>query len=213
MKCTSRRSLLHPAILLIVLQGLSVPGIVMAQTQAPVTQASNEKPTAISNYKLSPNDLLDFRVFGEPDLDSVVRVAGDGGAIFPLIGSVQIAGRTVADATQIVAARLRDGYLVSPQVSITVRNYSKKLFTILGQVQKPGAYDMEGLDEISLLQAIGMAGGYTKVADPANVTVKRGVSGQQQIMKFNANKMAHGTDKTTIMIRPGDVITVSESMF
>ena len=165
------------------------------------------------NYKLSANDLLDFRVFQEPDLDAVVRVAGDGTAIFPLVGSLKVGGMNVGEATQLVAARLKDGYLVMPQVSITVRDYAKKIFTVLGEVQKPGAYDMPGLDEISLLQAIGMAGGYTKVADPGNVTVKRIQNHKESIQKFNAKKMAQGKDHALFMIKPGDVISVGESLF
>jgi polysaccharide export outer membrane protein len=113
-----------------------------------------------------------------------------------------------------IAAKLRDGYLVHPQVSITVRQYAKKLFTVLGEVQKPGSYDMQGLQEITLLQAVGMAGGYTKVADAGNVTIKRLEGGREKVQKFNAKKMASGSSGTTaIMIRPGDVITVGESLF
>jgi len=165
------------------------------------------------NYKLSPNDLLDFRVIQEPDLDGVVRIAGDGTAIFPLVGPIPVGGLSVGEATSLVAAKLHDGYLVHPQVSITVRTYAKKLFTVLGEVQKPGAYDMQGSDAISLLQAIGMAGGYTKIADPGHVTVKRIQGGKESVLKFNAKKMAHGSDDATFVIKPGDVITIGESMF
>ena len=176
-------------------------------------QAETGSRTSVQNYRLSPNDLLDFRVFQEPELDGVIRVSGDGAAIFPLVGSVPVAGRTVGEATDLVAARLHDGYLVHPQVSITVRQYAKKLFTVLGEVQRPGSYDMQGLQEITLLQAVGMAGGYTKVADAGNVTIKRLEGGQEKVLKFNAKKMASGSGNTAIMIRPGDVITVAESLF
>jgi polysaccharide export outer membrane protein len=167
----------------------------------------------VENYRLSPNDLLDFRVFQEPELDGVVRVAGDGTAIFPLVGPLPVAGRSIGEATQAVAAKLHDGYLVHPQVSITVRQYAKKLFTVLGEVQKPGSYDMQGLQEITLLQAVGMAGGYTKIANAGNVTIKRIEGGSEKVLKYNAKKMANSSDRSSIMIRPGDVISVGESMF
>ena len=167
----------------------------------------------VENYKLSPNDLLDFRVFQEPDLDGVIRVSGDGTAIFPLVGPVPVAGKSIGEATDLVSARLRDGYLVHPQVSITVRQYAKKLFTVLGEVQKPGSYDMQGLQEITLIQAIGMAGGYTKIADAGNVTIKHVDNGVEKVQKYNAKKMAGGKATTAIMIRQGDVITVGESLF
>jgi len=167
------------------------------------------------NYRLAPNDLLDFRVFQEPELDAVVRVSGDGTASFALIGPVQIGGRSIDESLELIKARYRDGYLKNPQVSLTVRSYAKKLFTILGQVQKPGSYDMQGTNQITLLQAIGMAGGYTRIADPSNVTVKRmeGSSGRDQVLKMNAKRMARGEDKTTFYIQPGDVISIGESLF
>jgi len=167
-----------------------------------------------ANYKLSANDLLDFRVFQEPELDGVIRVSGDGSAIFPLIGAVPVAGRTVAQATEQIKARYRDGYLVYPQVSLTVRTYAQKLFTVLGQVQKPGSYDMKGSDEITLLQAIGMAGGYTKIANPGRVTVKRQQEdGGERVIKLDAKRMARGDDSASFYVKPGDVITVAESLF
>jgi polysaccharide export outer membrane protein len=173
---------------------------------ASAAESSNE-------YKLAPNDLLDFRVFQEPELDAVVRVSGDGQAIFPLVGGVGIGGATISEAIELVKARYRDGYLKNPQITLTVRSYAKKLFTILGQVQQPGSYDIQGGNEITLLQAIGMAGGYTKIADPSNVTVKRLEEGGERVLKFNAKRMARGDDKTSFVIKPGDVISVGESLF
>ena len=167
-----------------------------------------------ANYRLSANDLLDFRVFQEPELDGVIRVSGDGTAIFPLIGAVTVVGKTVTAATEEVKSRYRDGYLVYPQVSLTVRTYAQKLFTVLGQVQKPGSYDMKGSDEITLLQAIGMAGGYTKIANPGRVTVKRlEEGGRERLIKLDAKRMAKGGDSSSFYIKPGDVITVAESLF
>jgi len=167
-----------------------------------------------ANYRLSANDLLDFRVFQEPELDGVIRVSGDGTAIFPLIGAVNVVGESVTAATEEIKARYRDGYLVYPQVSLTVRTYAQKLFTVLGQVQKPGSYDMKGSDEITLLQAIGMAGGYTKIANPGRVTVKRQqAGGGEQVIKLDAKRMARGDSSAAFYVKPGDVITVAESLF
>lgn len=170
-------------------------------------------PRQSADYRLSPDDLLDFRVFQEPELDSVVRVSGDGLAIFPLVGAIPVGGKSIAEAAESIQSAYRDGYLKNPQVSLTIRAYGKKLFTILGQVQKPNSYDMQGSNSITLLQAIGMAGGYTKIADPANVTVKRQEPGGERVLKFNAKRMARGGDDTSFYIKPGDVISIGESLF
>ncbi|MFZ0710272.1 MAG: polysaccharide biosynthesis/export family protein [Terrimicrobiaceae bacterium] len=184
---------------LVAMAALIVSGALMAQNDA--------------NYRFAPNDLVDFRVFQEPELDAVIRVSGDGNAIFPLVGSVPIAGKTVGEATELLSQRYRDGYLVNPQVTLTVRTYGRKVFTILGQVLKPGSYPIEGSESVSLLDAIGMAGGYTRIANPGKVTVKRREGGQETIIRVDARKMARSSSEASFLIQPGDVITVAESIF
>lgn len=194
---------------------LALIGVEPAPAQAqPQAAPVAETVAAPSNYKLTPNDLLDFRVFSEGDLDSVVRISGDGTATFPLVGTVTIGGKTIGEAIESLRAKYMDGYLVNPQINLTVRAYAKQRFTILGQVQKPGAYDMQGNESISLLQAIGLAGGYTRIADPGNITVKRReANGMEKVIKFNAKRMAKGGDDASFMLKPGDVVSVGESLF
>jgi protein involved in polysaccharide export with SLBB domain len=166
-----------------------------------------------ANYRLAPNDLLDVRVYEEPDLSAQVRLAGDGTAIFPLIGSVSLRGKTIPQATALIRERYMAGYLVNPQVSLIIQTYAKRTFTVLGQVQRPGLYDIVGDEAISLLQAIGMAGGYSRIADPGKITVRRTDGGQDQVMRFNGRRMAKGDPSPDCVIRAGDVITVGESIF
>jgi protein involved in polysaccharide export with SLBB domain len=166
------------------------------------------------NYKISANDLLDFKVFQEPDLDAQVRVAGDGSAIFPLIGSVGLAGKTVAEATAVLRQHYLNGYLVNPQISLIITSYSKRTFTVLGQVQRPGSYDIQSDRTISLLEAIGMAGGYSRIADPGKITVRRRENGQDEVLHINgkrAEKAGYGAED--FLVKAGDVITVAESIF
>jgi protein involved in polysaccharide export with SLBB domain len=166
------------------------------------------------NYKISANDLLDFKVFQEPDLDAQVRVAGDGSAIFPLIGSVGLAGKTVAEATAVLRQHYLNGYLVNPQISLIITSYSKRTFTVLGQVQRPGSYDIQSDRTISLLEAIGMAGGYSRIADPGKISVRRRENGQDEVLHINgkrAEKAGYGAED--FLVKAGDVITVAESIF
>jgi polysaccharide export outer membrane protein len=73
---------------------------------------------------------------------------------------------------------------------------------------------MKGSDEITLLQAIGMAGGYTKIANPGRVTVKRQQQGGgERLIKLDAKRMARGDDSASFYVKPGDIITVAESLF
>jgi protein involved in polysaccharide export with SLBB domain len=166
------------------------------------------------NYRLAANDLLDIRVYDEPDLTVEVRLAADGTAILPLIGSVSFQGKTLPQATALLRERYMAGYLVNPQVSLIIRTYAKRSFTVLGQVQKPGSYEIEGNEAITLLQAVGMAGGYTRIANPGNITVRRTDGGQeQQVLRFDGRRLAKGNSSSDCVVKPGDVITVGESIF
>ncbi len=166
-----------------------------------------------ASYTLSPGDLIQIRVFQEDDLASELRIARDGTITFPLLGQVRVGGLTVAGAARMLEEQLRDGYLVSPQVSITILTYTARRFSVLGQVQKPGAYEIPSEESVSLLEAIAMAGGYTRIADPGKVTVKRNENGAERIYRLNAKKMARDDNVEHFEVRPSDTITVPESLF
>jgi polysaccharide export outer membrane protein len=124
-----------------------------------------------------------------------------------------LGGKTVNEVSDFLRRKYGERFLVNPQLTVTVTDYSKKRFTVLGQVQSPGSYSMPDNEDVTLLQAIGMAGGYTRLAEPANVTVKRIENGAESLMKLNAKRMARGGTSAAFKIRPGDVISVPESMF
>lgn len=165
------------------------------------------------SYDLHPNDLIEVKVFQEDDLQSTLRIGRDGTVNFPLIGAVRVGGKSAQDAAREIRELLAKNYLVNPQVSVTVKEYSKRRFTVLGEVQRPGAYDLPDHDSIGLLEAIGMAGGYTRIAEPAKITLKRVVNGHESILRINAKKMARDSGTGSIEIKPGDVLTVGERLF
>jgi protein involved in polysaccharide export with SLBB domain len=169
--------------------------------------------TGNNNYRLSANDLIEIRVFQEADLDSRVRIGGDGSVTLPLVGEVALGGKTVNEASDFLRQKYGERFLVNPQLTVTVIDFSKKRFTVLGQVQSPGSYSMPDNEAVTLLQAIGMAGGYTRIAEPSNITVKRIANGVESLMKLNAKRMARGDTSAAFKILPGDVISVPESMF
>jgi polysaccharide export outer membrane protein len=172
------------------------------------------KPAITSNdYKICPTDILDISVFQEPDLKSVLRVSNEGTITFPLIGAVPVQGLSTQLASREIEHRLAPGYLVNPQVSVTVMEFNKRKFTVLGEVQKPGAYDMPDQQDVTVLQAIGMAGGYTRLANPKRVVVMRKSGGSQQVFQLNARSMANGGAESAFRVDPGDVITIGETMF
>ena len=166
--------------------------------------------SAPTGYVLSPNDQVGVEVFGEEDLKTYGRLNGEGNLSVPLLGSVHLAGLTLSQA----AAKLTDlfgrDYLVNPRVNVMLMGYAKRRFTMLGQINRPGSYEMpDGSPEgIDLLEAIATAGGYTRIAAPERISVKRGT----QILRVNAKRLARG-GKESFTVLPGDTVTVGESIF
>jgi polysaccharide export outer membrane protein len=176
----------------------------------PCSAAPVEPPPS---YVLGQNDVLEIKVFQEDDLACRLRVSPKGTIIFPLVGVVDVGGVTPQEAAEIIREKLAKDYLVNPQVTVTVYDYGKRRFSVLGEVQKAGTYDMPEREKISLLDAIAMAGGYTRIADPAKITLKRKKDGRETIVKLNAKAMAKDDRVVSFEIQPGDVITVGESLF
>jgi polysaccharide export outer membrane protein len=192
---------------------LAVPSLQAAKRPNQL-DAKDVKPAPISrDYSILPADILEIAVFQEPDLKSTLRVSNEGTIAFPLIGVVPVGGLTPQGAGQAIRDRLAKGYLVNPQVSVTVMEFSKRRFTVLGEVQKPGSYDMPDQQAVTVLQAIGMAGGYTRIANPSKVTLMRKSGGTAQTFALNAKRMASGDAQSAFIVQPGDVITVAESRF
>jgi len=169
--------------------------------------------TASSTYKLQPYDLIDVEVYGEADLHKPARLGSDGTVLLPLIGSVQVGGLTVADATDLIARRYGNGFVKNPSVLITVLQYRKSTFSILGQVERPGIYEIPEGAHVTILDALSQAGGYSPNAAQNSVTVKRTVDGRDTTMKIRAGDMAQNTDAVPFEVLPGDSILVPSSQY
>jgi len=165
------------------------------------------------SHVLVPGEFIQIKVFQEPDLDTSVRIPGDGHVNFPLIGEIALAGQSVQQATRVIHDRLQARFLVNPQVSIAVLESAKRLFTVLGQVQRPGTYRFPEQQELDLLQVIGIAGGYTRLADPGRIIVKRRIDGAEKVIRLDGKRLAKGESVEPFSISTGDVITVGERLF
>ena len=116
---------------------------------------------------------------------------------------------TIDEATALIRDSLAKDYLVNPQVTITVLEYAKRRFTVLGQVQKPGTYEIPGEESVDLLQAIAMAGGYTRLANTSRINVNRTVGGKKVSYTFDARTLA--TERPFDVIAE-DTITIAERL-
>ncbi len=191
----------------------SAPPVAPSPAPPPADAATPSPATTLapasSTYKLQPYDLIDVEVYSEADLHKPARLGSDGTVLLPLIGSVKIGGMTVAEATDVVTKKYAAGFVKNPSVMITVMQYRKSTFSILGQVARPGIYEIPEGAHVSILEAISLAGGYTVTAAQNAVTVKRLTDGKITLFKIKAADMAQNPDVVPFEILPGDTVVVS----
>jgi len=169
--------------------------------------------SADPSYILKPNDFIQIIVFQEDELNTITRVSPEGTISFPLVGDVKIGGNNIAKATQRLRTMLMDGYIKNPQISITVMEFAKRRFSVLGEVQRPGTYEMPQQESVNILQAIALAGGYTRIANPRKITIKRVEDGKEKVYQIDAKTIAQNQNGKLFYIQPDDSITVAESLF
>ena len=132
---------------------------------APPSVLERVKPSGqdiSAEYTLGPGDVLRITIYGHGDLPPEVVLSSDGSFIYPFIGQVQAAGLTVPQLTTAMARRLAEGYLVDPQLTIAVTQYSSQQVYVLGAVKSPGVQTLKR--NTTLLELIAAAGGPTPEA-------------------------------------------------
>ncbi len=170
-----------------------------AAPPAEVPEAPAPRVVVNAPYRLASGDLLRIIVFGQSDLTNSYSVDGSGMVSMPLIGRVPAQGLTTAELERAVAARLRQGYLRDPSVSIEVEDF--RPFFILGAVACAGQYPF--INGMTVQQAVAVAGGFAPQAVGSNVAITRTVDGQATT--FAA--------PLSYPVRPGDTITVEARLF
>lgn len=165
-----------------------------------------------SDYQIGPGDVLRITVYDHADLSSVARVNTDGNIMFPLVGQITIGGLTTAAASRVIADKLDGEYIVNPQVSIFVEEFRSKKVVIMGEVVRPGLYEMSG--PTTLLELISKAGGLTRGAGQT-ATIKRVATPDENATKdivVNvADLLASGLEAVDVPLLDGDTITVAKA--
>lgn len=213
-------SILASAALLLVAQAHAQQTNASGDTLKPAERAALNKAlesiqttTETVHHILAAGDVIDVKVFQEDDLNTHARIDADGTISIPLLGLVKLAGKNVDQAQELIHDLLALDYLQKPEVSLTVVEFAKKRFSILGEVKNPGFYTFPEDDQLDVLQAIAMAGGYTPFSKSRNVCIKRTVGGHETILHANAKSMATREQTELLRIEPNDVIFVDTSLF
>lgn len=159
-------------------------------------------------YYLGPGDKLAIDVFGVPELQREVQVDGAGRLSFPLIGTVEAAGRTPGEVAADIEDRLQGRYVKRPQVTINVEESVNQTLTVDGQVNKPGMYPVAG--RMTLVRAVAVAGGTSELAKLDDVLIRREVGEQTYIGIYNLGAIRRG-NYVDPEVYPSDIIVVGDS--
>lgn len=200
-----------------------LPSVVLVAGVAQGASSSTARPggegaeksslTVTPDYIMGPEDVLEITVWKNADLSKQVQVRPDGRISLPLIGDVSAVGRTAAQLTEEISARLKS-YMENPTVSILVREVNSYQIYVLGEVNAPGKYPLKS--KTTLLQAITIAHGFTQVAARNKIVVFRFGKDGEGLHKIKASYddivLRDGSDQN-IELKPGDQIVVpSETM-
>lgn len=191
----------------------SSPGASPSGTRHGIEGAEKSSLTVTPDYIMGPEDVLEITVWKNADLSKQVQVRPDGRISLPLIGDVSAVGRTAAQLTEEISARLKS-YMENPTVSILVREVNSYQIYVLGEVNAPGKYPLKS--KTTLLQAITIAHGFTQVAARNKIVVFRFGKDGEGLNKIKASYddivLRDGSDQN-IELKPGDQIVVpSETM-
>jgi len=160
-------------------------------------------PLNAQSFKVGKGDLLSIKVYGEEDLSMNVRVSADGTIKMPFIGIVKVSGMTSEGISEHLMNRyVEEEYLVNPQINVFIEEYRSRKANILGQVQEPGQYEIDG--DTSLMILVTMASGFTRRAYKKSAQIIRLVDGEKQIIE--------DVDMGERVI-PGDIVVIQESFF
>jgi polysaccharide biosynthesis/export protein len=171
----------------------------------PAAGTSPVNPVGTS-YVIAPDDVLAVDVWKEPEISRTVPVRPDGKISLPLLNDIQAAGLTATDLASVITERLKK-FIANPQVTVIVTTVNSQKIYILGEVTKAGVVPL--LPNMTVLQAISSAGGFSQYANQKGVYVLRTENGQQVKYPFNYREVVKGVNvQQNIVLKPGDTIVV-----
>jgi|GEM_PF-492505 len=167
--------------------------------------------SALQPGVIGPGDLLQITVYGEKELTGLHQVSPEGFIIFPFIGDIAVKGMTNFSLAERIAERLREGFVKDPQVYILVKEFNSRRVFVLGQVKNAGKFTI--IHEMSIVEAISVAGGFTNFADINNVVVTRKDEAAKEIRYvLNMEEILAGKANNFYLL-PGDIVFVQERFF
>jgi polysaccharide export outer membrane protein len=172
------------------------------------------KGSPAANATLGAGDVLEIRVYLEADLTGPFRVSNEGTIDYPFCGRVKVSGLSSSALVDLLTRCLENGFIKKPQVTVFLKEYNSQKVSVFGEVQKSGSFPFE--PNMSIVQAITLAGGFTKLAAKDSVIVTRIVvdegsaKPEERKIRVRVESIGEGREKN-FAIQPGDIVYVPES--
>lgn len=166
------------------------------------------------NHVLVPQDILRVQVFQEEDINKQcdpLVVSQDGSLTLPLIGTISVKGKTIHQTRELIRSLYDRDFLVNPQVTIQVLKYAERFVNVLGSVTKQGRIDFPDTHDLTIVDAITLAGGPTRLADLEQVKLTRtDEHGEKTVTVIDVDALMNKHGGTPVMLQPGDIVYVPE---
>ena len=198
-----RKAILFIGLALVVSCASDIPSV----TTLVVPQGTNQDTVdSVDSYLIGPGDVLSVDLWKEPELSKQVTVRLDGSISLPLVNDVKAAGLTCGALRNYLEKKYQD-YVEFAKISVTlVESHSKKIY-LLGKVNSPGEYELK--KNMTIVQAISLAGGLAEWADAEDIRLIRKINGVDQTFKVDYEAIVSGEDLSqNVLLQPDDTIFV-----
>jgi len=160
-------------------------------------------------FTLGPYDVVDVEVFANEDLKATdIEVDPSGRITFPLVGTIEVGGKTPSEAARAIEAGLRKQYFRDPRVSVNVKKAASQVVSVSGEIKRPGIYPIVG--QMTLLKAIARAEGWTEFSKKREVIVFREVDNKRYAALYDVKAIERGQYLDPKLF-PNDTVVVGDS--
>jgi polysaccharide export outer membrane protein len=198
-----RKTILLIVLAIVVSCASDIPSV---KTLAKIQESNPAALESGDSYLIGPGDVVAIDVWKEPELSRKVSVRLDGKISLPLVNDVEAAGLTLKQFREQLAEKYKD-FVDVPQVSVTLTDSRSKKIYLLGKVAKPGEYML--LKNMTVVQAISLAGGLAEWADASDVKLIRKIKGTEKTFRVDYDAIVSGEDLSqNVLLQPDDTIFV-----
>ncbi len=185
---------------------LSLSLVVALASSAEPARLKAAEGAALPGYRIGPEDVLQISVFSNEALSRTVPVRPDGMISLPLLNDVRAAGLTPMELRDSLMKKLVE-FVPSPEIAVIVTEVRSFMVSVIGQVSKPGRYDLKG--SATIVDSLAMAGGFKEFAARSRIVVIRSEGGVQKRLRFDYDRLsAPKSPQENFPLRPGDVVMV-----